>query len=91
MTHDTGDPWSLGHHVGDKRIEKIEIIKGGGPVRAITTLLDAGKTDGTVRDDADARDVILLIGYLARLDETEWDARANHVLDIILDGLRRRA
>jgi hypothetical protein len=44
-----------------------------------------------VRDDADARDVILLIGYLTRLDETEWDARANHVLDIILDGLRRRA
>jgi hypothetical protein len=44
-----------------------------------------------VRDDADARDVILLIGYLTRLDETEWDARANHLLDIILDGLRRRA
>ena len=63
-----------------------------GPIGdAITTLLDAGKADGTVRDDADARDVILLIGYLARLDETEWDARANHVLDIILDGLRRRA
>jgi hypothetical protein len=58
---------------------------------AITTLLDAGRADGTVRDDADARDVILLIGYLTRLDETEWDARANHVLDIILDGLRRRA
>jgi hypothetical protein len=58
---------------------------------AITTLLDAARADGTVRDDADARDVILLIGYLTRLDETEWDARANHVLDIILDGLRRRA
>ena len=63
-----------------------------GPIGdAITTLLDAGKADGNVRDDADARDVILLIGYLTRLDETEWDARANHVLDIILDGLRRRA
>ena len=58
---------------------------------AITTLLDAGRADGPVRDDVDARDVILLIGYLTRLDETEWDARANHVLDIILDGLRRRA
>ena len=63
-----------------------------GPIGdAITTLLDAGKADGTVRDDADARDVILLIGYLTRLDETEWDTRANHLLDIILDGLRRRA
>ena len=58
---------------------------------AITSLLDAGKADGTVRDDADARDVILLIGYLTRLDENEWDARAHHLLDIILDGLRRPA
>ncbi len=49
-----------------------------------------GRPTGTVRDDVDARDVILLIGYLTRLDETEWDARANRLLDIILDGLRRR-
>ena len=63
-----------------------------GPIGdAITSLLDAGKADGTVRDDADARDVILLIGYLTRLDENEWDARAHHLLDIILDGLRRPA
>jgi hypothetical protein len=31
-----------------------------------------------------------LIGYLTRLDESEWDSRAQHLLDIILDGLRRR-
>jgi hypothetical protein len=41
-----------------------------------------------VRGDADARDVILLIGYLTRLEEAEWDSRAYHLLDIILDGLR---
>ncbi|MDT5095388.1 MAG: hypothetical protein QOH60_4751 [Mycobacterium sp.] len=58
---------------------------------AITTLLDAGKTDGTVRPDADARDVILLIGYLSRLDDAEWDTRAHHLLDIILDGLQTKA
>ena len=57
---------------------------------AVTTLLDAGKADGTIRSDVDARDVILLLGYLSRLDETEWDTRARHLLDLVLDGLRRR-
>ena len=52
-----------------------------GPIgEALTALLDAGKADGTVRADVDARDVILLIGYLTRLDEAEWDTRARHLL-----------
>lgn len=63
-----------------------------GPIGdAITTLLDAGQSEGTIRLDVDARDVILLIGYLTRLDDIEWDTRAQHLLDIILDGLRRRS
>jgi hypothetical protein len=45
---------------------------------------------GQIRDDADARDVIVLIGYLSRLDEDEWDRRAHRPLHIVLDGLRRR-
>ena len=62
-----------------------------GPIgEALTSLLDAGKADGSIRPDADARDVILLIGYLTRLDEAEWDARARHLLQVILDGLRPR-
>ena len=62
-----------------------------GPIgEAITTLLDAGKADGTIRPDVDARDVVLLIGYLTRIDDAEWNARARHLLDVILDGLRRR-
>ena len=60
-----------------------------GPIgEAITVLLDAGKADGTIRPDVDARDVILLIGYLTRLDQSEWDTRARHLLQVILDGLR---
>jgi AcrR family transcriptional regulator len=60
-----------------------------GPIgQALTTLLDAGKADGTIRQDVDARDVILLIGYLTRLDQSEWGARARHLLQVILDGLR---
>ena len=61
-----------------------------GPIgEAITILLDAGKADGTIRPDIDARDVILLIGYLTRLEPDEWDARARHLLQVVLDGLRR--
>lgn len=43
-----------------------------------------------IRSDVDARDVIILISYLSRLDEAEWDTRARHLLDIVLNGLRRR-
>jgi len=57
---------------------------------ALTTLLDAGKADGTIRSDIDARDVILLIGFLGRLEQSEWDTRARHLLHIVVDGLRRR-
>ena len=40
-----------------------------GPIGAVlTALLDVGKANGTIRPDIDARDVILLIGYLTRLE-----------------------
>jgi AcrR family transcriptional regulator len=59
-----------------------------GPIgEALTTLLDAGKADGTIRPDVDARDVILLIGYLTRLEPAEWDTRARHLLQVVLAGL----
>ncbi|WP_275003433.1 TetR/AcrR family transcriptional regulator [Promicromonospora iranensis] len=62
-----------------------------GPIGdALTVLLHAGKTAGQVRDDVDAGDVIILIGYLSRLDEDEWDRRAHRLLRVILDGLRHR-
>ncbi len=56
-----------------------------GPIgEALTALLDAGKADGTLRADVDARDIVLLIGYLTRLKPAEWDARARHLLQIVL-------
>jgi AcrR family transcriptional regulator len=61
-----------------------------GPIgQAVTILLDAGKADGTIRPDVDARDVILLVGYLSRLEAGEWDARARPLLRVVLDGLRQ--
>ena len=56
---------------------------------ALTTLLDAAKARGDVRADVGARDVALLIGYLARLDAREWGVRAPRLLQVIVDGLRR--
>ena len=60
-----------------------------GPIGdALTLLLDAGKAAGAIRADIDARDVILLIGCLTRLEQAEWQARSRHLLRVILDGLR---
>lgn len=62
-----------------------------GPIGdTVTSLLEAGQSDGSIRPDVDARDVILLIGYLSRVDADEWDQRARHLLEIVVDGLRRR-
>ncbi|MGR6916496.1 TetR/AcrR family transcriptional regulator [[Actinomadura] parvosata] len=62
-----------------------------GPIGdALTTLLDAGKAAGTVRPDVDARDLILLVGYLTRLEQDEWDTRARHLLRLVLEGVRSR-
>ncbi|WP_215541749.1 TetR/AcrR family transcriptional regulator [Amycolatopsis sp. CA-230715] len=55
----------------------------------ITLLLDAGKADGTVRQDVDADEVLLLVGFLWRMDNHDWEARSAHLLDLVLDALRR--
>jgi hypothetical protein len=39
----------------------------------------------------DARDVVLLMGYLSRLENDEWDARARPLMRVILDGVRADA
>jgi len=60
-----------------------------GPIGdAISLLLEAGRASGDVRTGVDAHDVIVLIGFLTRLDESEWDNRARRLLGVVLDGLR---
>ena len=60
-----------------------------GPIgEAIALLLDAGRAAEVIRPDVDAEDVIILIGFLTRLDESQFDDRAGHLLAIVLDGLR---
>ncbi|MFQ6394287.1 TetR/AcrR family transcriptional regulator [Nocardia sp. KC 131] len=60
-----------------------------GPIgEAVELLLAAGRSDGSVRSDAEARDVIVLISWLSRLDDAELDARGPRLLSILVDGLR---
>nr|WP_221383310.1 TetR/AcrR family transcriptional regulator [Actinoplanes polyasparticus] len=56
--------------------------------QAVDLLLTAGRAAGTVREDIDARDVILLIGYLSLLTPAERGERADRLRSVILDGLR---
>ncbi len=55
---------------------------------ALRRLLDRGKAAGHVREDVDAADVMLLLGALSRIPASEWDARANTIVAVIVDGLR---
>ncbi|WP_433489977.1 TetR/AcrR family transcriptional regulator [Nocardia grenadensis] len=60
-----------------------------GPIgQAVELLLSAGRSAGTIRADAEARDVIVLISWLSRLDDAELDTRGPRLLSILIDGLR---
>ncbi|MFF0736298.1 TetR/AcrR family transcriptional regulator [Streptomyces chartreusis] len=61
-----------------------------GPViAAISQLLDAGKQDGSIREDADPGDFLQLTGALWRAASGPED-RSPRMLALILDGLRAR-
>jgi AcrR family transcriptional regulator len=62
-----------------------------GPViGAITLLLHACEEAGAIRSGIDADDVLLMVGFLWRLDPSkDWEARASRMLDLVMDGLRR--
>ena len=64
-----------------------------GPViGAITLLLRACEEAGSIRRGLDPDDVLLVLGFLWRIDAGEdWEARAGRLLDLVLDGLRSGA
>lgn len=64
-----------------------------GPViGAITLLLSACADDGSIRGGIDPDDVLLLLGFLWRIDPgADADARAARLLDLIIDGLKAGA
>jgi AcrR family transcriptional regulator len=54
----------------------------------IDLILAAGRADGSIRDDVSAEDVLLLVGFLWRLDLTpDRDERSARLLRVVLDGL----
>ena len=60
-------------------------------VGALTTLLDAARADGAVREDVDAEDVLLAIGGIWAMPvEPGWEERARRLLGLVMDGLRYR-
>jgi hypothetical protein len=78
--HGLGDALSPGAHqaITEQTYDPV--------LEAITRLLDAGKIDATIREDADPRDFLQLTGALWRGP----DDRSGPMLELILDGLRVR-
>jgi len=64
-----------------------------GPViRALSMLLQANEQAGTVRAGLDPDDVLLIMGFLWRIDpRTDWRSRSGRLLDLLMDGLRAGA
>ncbi len=58
---------------------------------AIDDILDAGRMTGELRADVSAEDIAAgLIGVFTVAKPPEHEARANRLLDVLMDGLRHR-
>jgi AcrR family transcriptional regulator len=56
---------------------------------AVTTLLDACVDDGSIRPGLDPDDVLLLMGFMWRTEQSQdGRRRARRVMDLAIDGLR---
>jgi hypothetical protein len=52
-------------------------------------LLQACEDEGTIRPGLDPDDILLLLGFLWRLEpNANWELRANRILDLVIDGMR---
>jgi AcrR family transcriptional regulator len=81
--HGLGDALGAGAH------QAIAQRSHGPVLAALTTLLDAGKADGSVRPDADPGDFLQFTGALWRAAPGPQD-RSPHMLALLLDALRPR-
>lgn len=63
--------------------------EGYGPViNAITLLIDACKEVRTVRNDLEAEEVLMLVGFLWRVEtDGTWAVRTARMLDLVMQGL----
>jgi hypothetical protein len=57
-------------------------------INAITMLLDACKDVGAVREDVEAEEVLLPVGFLWRIEtDDNWAVRTARMLDLVMEGL----
>jgi AcrR family transcriptional regulator len=88
-----------------QRNELVLPLHGGPPVtaretltvrdqvhRAVQGIIERGHADGTISQDATARDVVIFGAMLAqpRQPDPEWDATCRRLLATYLNGLRAR-
>ncbi|RWR17762.1 TetR/AcrR family transcriptional regulator [Microbacterium enclense] len=68
------------------------MTEGYAPVlRALAHLLEAGAREDRIRADVTADEVMLLLGFLWRIEADEtWSSRVERMLDLVVDGLRPR-
>ncbi len=72
-----------------QRADSRQLGLGDFDVEALSTLLDAARAGGAVRDDVDAEDVLLAIGGIWAMPvEPGWEERARRLLGLVMDGLR---
>ncbi|WP_329129193.1 TetR/AcrR family transcriptional regulator [Streptomyces sp. NBC_01476] len=79
----------LGDALSPNAYQSINEQSYGPVVAAINAILDVGKQDGSIREDADAGDFLQLSGALWRAAPGP-DDRSPRMLALILDGLRAR-
>jgi AcrR family transcriptional regulator len=61
-------------------------------IGALSLLLRANEAAGTIRPGLDPDDVLLIMGFLWRIDpKSDWRSRSGRLLDILMDGLKAGA
>jgi AcrR family transcriptional regulator len=77
---------ALSAHHDALAAESYEPVMG-----ALKLLLRANEEAGTIRPGLDPDDVLLILGFLWRIDPaTDWRARAGRMLDMLINGMRTR-
>lgn len=72
--------------------ERLAAETYGPVIGALSMLLQANERVGTIRAGVDPDDVLLMMGFMWRIDpESDWQAQSRRLLDILMDGLRAGA
>ena len=63
------------------------------PARVMELIAHYGnETAGTIRAGVDPDDVLVMMGFMWRIDpKSDWQAQSRRFLDILMDGLRSGA